>query len=467
MGDERLCLVCHTRLSRYNNDSLCSACRSRRRSSEGAVPHWLWDSAELRRALADMELGTALAVVRKSAGLTQLEMATLLGWEQSAVTRVEKGKRDTLYDIRKLVIAADALDMPREALAPLLLGSPEATIEHTETDMDRRQFNKALLGLAAGAGFDRVQIPSRVDAAHVRYLRATIDRLYKQDQQIGGAALARSALRQYHRARRMLDEADYSTRVGTDLMMAAGDLAVCVGWLAFDAGDRALSRHLYSEAMLLAGQAGDDTLSVRVMEKMALQAMYEARDGRRTVAREAVRLAQRAADLARRDPTPRLHALIAAREAIGHAMLGDERSFNASITRAWREIERGVADDDPVWLQFVTPEEISVHEGMGNTHLRDHGAAAQVYRNSLTADLPPRNAANYRALLAATLAEEGDATEAVREGMAVIPALEGQVVSPRTLQDLRPARIAAEQAGAEEFCVRFDKVEDQIGSMTA
>ncbi|MGH3342202.1 MAG: helix-turn-helix domain-containing protein [Carbonactinosporaceae bacterium] len=415
-----------------------------------------------------MDLGAALAIVRNSAGLTQLEMATLLGWEQSAVARVEGGTRDTLYDVRKLLVAVDALDMPREALTPLLLGKPDATIEHTEDEMDidRRQFHGILFGLVAGAGFDRVQIPRRVDVAHVRYLRATVDRLYQQDQQVGGAALARSALRQYHRARRMLDEADYSTGVGADLMKAAGDLAVCVGWLAFDAGDRNLSRHLYSEALLLAGEAGDDALSVRVMEKMALQSVYVAREGRVTVAREAIRLSERAADLARRDPTPRLHALIAAREAIGHAMLGETRSFNAAITRAWREIDRS-GDDDPVWLQFVTPAEIHVHEGMGRTHLKDHATAAELYRDSLTADLPPRNAANYRSLLAATLASEGDATEAVREGMAVLPTLEGRVVSPRTLQDLQPVRIAAEQTGAEEFCIRYDKLARQIESLTA
>lgn len=465
MMTERTCSSCSTRLSRYNSGSLCSACHSS--GPRGVtVPQWLWDSDPLRVALAELDLGAALEIIRTSAGLTQLEMAALLGWEQSAVARVEGGKRDTLYDVRKLLTAADALDMPREALAPLLLGNPDVTIEHTEGGMniDRRQFNGAMLGLIAGAGLDRVQIPSKVDAAHVRYLRATVDRFYQQDQLVGGAALAQGALRQYHRARRMLDEADYSSRIGAELMQAAGDLAVCVGWLAFDAGDRNLSRQLYSEALLLAGEAGDDGLSVRVMEKMALQSIYAARDGRNTVAREAVRLSERAAELARRDTNPRLHALIAAREALGHAMLGDTRAFSTAMTRAWRDIDRGDAGDDPVWLQFVTPAEISVHEGIGRTHLAEYAAATRLYQDSLAADLPPRNAANYRSLLAATLAGEGDATEAIRQGLAVLPALEGKVVSPRTLQDLRPVRVLAEHSGdgAEEFRVRYDKAADQV-----
>src|SRR5260370_33267708 len=151
MAEPRSCRACGARLSRYNPDPLCSACMSASHHRSVAVPQWLWDSAPLRRALADINLGAALAIVRASAGLSQLELGTLLGWDQSRVQRAEKGTRDSLYDIRTLLHVVDAIDMPRTALAPLVLGSADATIKEDEVDLTRRQFS-GLLGGAALAG---------------------------------------------------------------------------------------------------------------------------------------------------------------------------------------------------------------------------------------------------------------------------------------------------------------------------
>ena len=463
MAGPRLCPACGTRLSRYNTDPLCSACMSASHNRSVAVPQWLWDSAPLRHALADLNLGAVLAIVRASAGLSQLELGTLLGWDQSKVQRAEKGTRDSLYDIRTLLQVVDALDMPRTALAPLVLGAPDAIIEEKDMDLTRRQFGGVMGGatLAAmagvGAELGTVQIPAKVDKAHIRYLRATVDQLYERDQMVGGAALARGALRQFYRAQRMLGESDYGERTGQQLMTAAGELAVCVGWLAYDAGDQDLARRLYTEAMTLADEADDSTLAIQVREKMALQAVQLARNGAPAIARQALRLTGRAAEVARRDPEPRVHALLAAREAIACAVLGDDSGYRQAITRAWREADRGPGPGGPVWLRFVTGSEISVAEAKGQMYLGAPHTAVQLYEQSLADDsLSPRNRINYRAQLAAALAATGDNGAAISEGLAVLPALETDVASPRTLRELAPVREAAEQAGDEEFCTRYD-----------
>ena len=469
--DLRSCLACGARLSRYNPDQLCAGCISASHSRGVAVRQWLWDSAPLRRALADLNLGAALAIVRASAGLSQLELGALLGWDQSKVQRAEKGTRDSLYDIRTLLHVVDALDMPRTALGPLVLGAPDATIEENDVDLTRRQFAGVVSGAAlaawggADAGFGTVQVPAKVDKAHVRYLRATVDQLYERDQMVGGAALARGALRQLYRAQRMLGESDYGERTGQQLMTAAGELAVCVGWLAYDAGDHDLARHLYTEAMTLADEADDGTLAVQVREKMALQVVQLARNGTPGIARQALRLTGRAVEVARRDPEPRVHALLAAREAIACAVLGDDRGYRQAVTRAWREVDRGPGSGDPVWLRFVNSSEIAVAEAKGQMYLGAPEAAVRLYHQSLTDDgLSPRNRVNYRAQLAAALAATGDKAEAVSEGLAVLPALETDVASPRTLRELAPVRAAAEQAGDEEFCVRYDQASASRGT---
>lgn len=462
--EKRTCRVCDGSLSRYNPESVCAGC-TRQIVTTPSFPVWLWDSVPLRRAFAELDLGAALTIIRTAPGLSQLEFATLLGWSQSAVARAESGKRESLYDLRRLFEVADAVDMPRAALIPLLLGrSADERIEGEETEemeMNRRQFGAGLTGLAAAASLSHVQVPVKVDAAHMRYLHASADKLYMKDQSVGGGALARDGLRLYHRAHRMLDEADYSETIGRQLMSAAGELAVCVGWLAYDSGDQILSRQLYSEARLLADQSGDDGLAVRAMEKMSLQSACLAREkGLSGSAREAVRLSARATELARHDPSPRLHALLASREALAHAVACDSQGFKLAIARAWREVDRGLLSDEPAWLQFVNSSEITVQEARGRLLLGDAVGAVALHRSSLNAALSDRNRAIYRAHLAAALAASGDLSGALEEGMAVLAELDnGGIRSPRTLATLQPVRRAATRdRSGDSFSVQYDEI---------
>jgi hypothetical protein len=76
-----------------------------------------------------------------------------------------------------------------------------------------------------------------------------------------------------------------------------------------------------------------------------------------------------------------------------------------------------------------------------------------------------RARARRRAMLAATLADGGDTTSAISEGMTVLSAIEGGARSVRTLNELRPVRVAAgasKQSGAAEFRSRFDTVQQTL-----
>jgi hypothetical protein len=111
-----------------------------------------------------------------------------------------------------------------------------------------------------------------------------------------------------------------------------------------------------------------------------------------------------------------------------------------------------------VWLRFVSSSEIAVAEAKGQVYLGAPAAAVPLYEQSLAdASLSPRNRANYRAQLAAALAAAGDKIAAISEGLAVLPALETNVASPRTLRELAPVRRVAEETGDEEFCARYDQ----------
>jgi transcriptional regulator with XRE-family HTH domain len=487
MPSGRLCPACReTLLSRYNKQPLCGPCtRAAKVAPQGddgyAAPTWLWDSAPWRDALARADLPTAVAVFRAASGLTQHQLADITGWSQGTVSFFENGQRETLYDIREFLRFADAVDMPREALLPLVLGHACAAlpddwfevtladvgvVEEAGVDINRRTFGGIAAGAAAAAAFPGIMVPSRVSASHIRYLRTCVDSLCSRDQTVGGAALLKQAFRQWQRARRMLNESDYTELIGRDLLGVTANLASRVGWLAFDGGNVRLARGMYSEALVLAGSANDTILTAHVLDLSSMLSSYLARaDARRGLAREGLRLAEQAADVARHKPPPRLLALIALRHANAVSLLGDKRAFQSAIGRARQELDRGAEADDPEWIRFVDEAEIVGHEARGHLNMGAPDTAVVLHRASLDEpSLSPRNRACAHAQLAAALVASGDVHSAVNEGAAVLPALSGRVTSMRTLDYLRSVRVAAEKAAAEEFCALFDATERKLTS---
>lgn len=475
---KRMCAACRsTVLSRYNAGSLCGTCERAARETAGIVPTHVWDSELLRDALARMDLPAVVAILRSAVGLSQLELGNLLGWSQAMVALTEAGARESIYDIRVLFRLIDALDMPKKALEPLFtgrvtLGGDNDVSDLTgEIDVERRGFNTMAAGLLASALVQHVTVPDRVDPAHIRYLRATVDRIRVRDQSMGGGAVLTQALRQFSRARRMLDESDYTETVGRQLLIATGDLGIICGWVAYDHGDQQLARRLYSEAQLLANGSGDPELQAHVLLNMAMQSTHLASlathsASARGFARECLRLAKQAGDIARHEASPRLHALVALRQAASYAQLGDGPAFRAAITLARRELDRGPHPADPGWAAFVTPGEIAAHQARGYLALGDVERAVRLERESLEdPELSPRNRVCGEGALAAVLLKVGDRTEAISMGRRILPVLAaGEMTSARPLGRLRAVRVAAEETGDEEFCAHYDSAARALAS---
>ncbi|WP_405147762.1 helix-turn-helix domain-containing protein [Sphaerisporangium sp. NBC_01403] len=455
---ERLCPGCRKAvLSRYSRDPVCAPCLRATRGARPVAPAWLWDCSSLRQALASADLAAFVAIVRAAMGLSQLELAGLAGWSQSTVNRIESGERGTIYDIREILRFADAIDMPRHALIPLLIGDPVAGLPvegiNPDMDMDRRQFNGVLAGgFAAGMGWGSMHIPTRVEAAHVKHLKATVERLRADDQRIGGAMLLGPALHLLARVRRMLDEADYSEAIGRQLVAIAGGLSVDAGWFAYDSDDQNLARGLYGEARLYADHAGDRELHVQVASLLAMQATRLARrhPGR---AREALRFVATAKELARHWATPRVYALLELRETSAHAVLGDGRACRRSMTNAWREFERGPHENDPGWAGFVSEAELLSFEGRAAVALGKPAAAVEFYRRSVDKWNSDRNRSYGRACLADALLASGAKSDALAEGLDLLSHVSG---SRRTLQELAPLRAVAGESS--EFADRYDRL---------
>ncbi|MFD0900069.1 helix-turn-helix domain-containing protein [Actinomadura sediminis] len=423
----------------------------------------------MRRALAELNFSGVLALLRSAAGLTQQQMADLVpGWSKTKVARAESGERGTLYDIRELLAWADALCVPREALLPLVLGTPDAVYPPQDPregdELDRRTFNGGMLALTAWPLLpDGFLSPGRIGRTHVDYLQTCADELWTRDWSVGGASLLRNGLRLFARAKAMLDESDYDERIGLDLLRATADLGNCTSFLAFDSGERSLARRLAQEAAMLADSGDDSELRAHVHATVAMQSTALARSsGQRGPAREALRSLRIAAQAAKHHPSPRLHALIDMRTATVSALLGDAATARASIAAAHRELDRGDHPTDRQALGFVRRSEIMGHEARVTALLGDPTRAAKLLERVLdTMELAPRNQVYYRAMLAEMRLAAGDTAEALEVGHRTLSDLEN-VGSMRALRTLQP--LARRDA---EFHDRYGTIASDLSTKVA
>lgn len=419
----------------------------------------------------DTWTGAEARLLRKVAlRMTVREFATELGisprtvskWEQAGSSRQPRPHFQAMFDT--LLDRADTAAHRRFAQAL-------ANRDSGDSGVDRRVFNKTLIGISTLAlpawAHTTSATPAgmNVDKVHVQTLRAAADWIRQRDQHVGGGVLLHQAADCLTRAKAMLETATYTPEVGTALMSATGDLALCAGWVAYDADREDLARQWYSDALALASEAGDDDLAVHALQNASLLAMSPTGTGSPS---RAMQLTERSRIIARNIRSSRLHALIAARSAIAHAAMGDRPNFERAIGTAWREVEHAEGHELPadtaIWLQFVVPAEVRYHEARGRAYLGDLDAAAAIYHAGAEAQPDPRNATNYRAALASTLADAGDTSTAIAEGVTVLGSLEENVSSWRTLRRLEPVReAAANHRGGEEFHVRFDNLKAMNG----
>jgi hypothetical protein len=210
----------------------------------------------------------------------------------------------------------------------------------------------------------------------------------------------------------------------------------------------ALARRLYDESRLLADSSGNAELQAHVLANMAMQSTYMARvKDYKGLARESLRLGDQASDTARHEPSHRLHALIALRQAAAHAELGDAAAFRKAINSARNELDRGSHPADVPWTAFVTPSEVTGHEAMGYARLGHPARAVALYQSVLAdAGLAPRNRVCYEALHVRALLEAGDSREAISGGLKIVPVLNaGRMTTARPLTQLGPIQLAAEK----------------------
>ncbi|MFJ2217662.1 hypothetical protein ACIQVO_37455 [Streptomyces sp. NPDC101062] len=217
----------------------------------------------------------------------------------------------------------------------------------------------------------------KIGTVEVETLRDAADDMDAIDQQFGGNRLWRPTKAHLYWVHHMIDRGIYSEELGRQLHAVAGKFTTSLGWFCYDAGMQTQARQYFSEALNSAMYTGDDVLASRTLSNMSRQAV-DLNKGR-----EAVRFARLGQAHAGEWQAPRrVAALLAIREAQGHARIGDDVNCEASIKRAWAEWEHGEEDRDPDWTLFLNFAELTCLEGMCRLDLGQTARAQKLLAKS-------------------------------------------------------------------------------------
>ncbi|WP_344652117.1 helix-turn-helix transcriptional regulator [Cryptosporangium japonicum] len=478
----RVCAHCGGRLRRDNTNTLCDPCQRSAHTVEllaPVLPLDFWAEPEMRAALADHDLGKVSQLYRARTPIRRQHMvAELVGFSQAHISRIERGLCEIRLDT--VLRFVQGLRIPPHLVdpigAPYLDGSTAPELPTTVPthaghevgdNMRRRSVLKGLTGAAALVGFslagdeDEEALANddfgRVGEAHAAQLEDAPKHLYNLDYRYGGDTLCDQAAAQLRRANKLLNRGQYSEKVGQRLQVATGELGICAGWLAFDAGRQDQARYCYTEALAAARMANDANLEVHALANMSMQAVALDRP------REGLHMAQAAQRVAAKISTPTMDSLLAMREARAWAKLNDGPAARKAMARAHDAFQKRSDDEEkPVWIAFFDEIELAGNEGMCelDTGRANKAASFLELARGKQREGMVRNKSLYTVRLAfATLARR-DVTRAIEIGEEALGMVVNEVTSTRTLNELRAFRRQLAQVStstaARTFMARFD-----------
>lgn len=410
-----------------------------------------------RTAVASGNHGAVIRLVRQALGLHQSHLASRSGYSQPTISRVEQNK---LHDPVVLMDLADALEIPRGIFG----GSPDhhsLGTAPTLADVERREMLKAALAVAAAAMLPTaVSDPSpgrKIGQGVVTECWTALDRLQNLEATQGGGVVYELTAGMATRLRATLSGASYSAAVGRSLRQVTAATMIQAGWQAYDARQRETARRWWLETLHLS-DLGDGVEQWR-MSALASLSREAADSGDR--GHDVIGLSQTAARIA--GASPAMLSLLAARESMGHAALGNSADAAAALSRAHRLLDRGRVEDEPKWLRFWGPGDLAIHEMHSarlSGQLQTAEKAAQEAVASVDPVAAPRNHAIYVSYLGTSLARVGKYEEAVATSRQALSSTVRKG-SQRVTAELREtARLLAgtTYAPARDFATTIDRL---------
>jgi transcriptional regulator with XRE-family HTH domain len=415
--------------------------------------------------------------LRKAAGLSQPQLAALIGYTRQYVSLAERPKRglpstDLVRAIDDALRADGALEALRQqadaerktcrpatspsnaAAAPGMTGyGPRKRSGSAETkNTNGSEFVASAAAITFGASLDQPvemiisaadepQIPTRVRAGDVRHLRRAVEALEAWDHHAGGGAVRHHALAALRWATAMLD-ASCTPELRLELATTTAHLADLTGWATFDAGHHAPARQLFLLGLHTARESGDLGVRAHVASGLARQEIHA---GNWAGGLELTQLALTAIDTL----TPNAIAMLHTVKALAYARKLDTTECRRCIGAAIDTYQPDSISNDPPWIRYFTPAKLDGDLAnamydllLGGTDVGDrtaHRIALVEHLYTAFQQYPPdraRSKAITATRLATLLYLEGEQRTAHQMAENAI-SLAGQVRSARLAADLR------------------------------
>jgi len=243
----------------------------------------------------------------------------------------------------------------------------------------------------------------RVSTGVVDRLPAMIAELRAMDDVAGGGDVLSLAQCHFGWVAGLLDRSSYGDATGRKLHVALAELGQFIGWVCYDTAQHGLAQRYYIAGLRAAHTADDRLLGAHILGSMAYQAAHQGQPG------EAVTIIDTAVAGTRGQQTPRLLAELYIRKAHGFAVLNDTSACTAAISQARTHVEQAGNDDDPSYLYWVRPAEITASAGECLLRLGQADQAAACMEQGIALfDTPfDRDRQYYVAHLAEALARPG------------------------------------------------------------
>jgi transcriptional regulator with XRE-family HTH domain len=343
-------------------------------------------------------LGSRLATFRKAERQTQTQLAKRLHYERTSISHLERGSQPAprtfweradaaLHANGSLLAAFDDLERSRAAEAaavaaerndeaagtvaqwraagiaePVFNGCANSPAEVFESTIWSWQHPAGSDGEVPQAGAAVLHwLMSRDQREHlghadgwrrigpndVRRVHTAREKLKDIDNSLGGGAALPMAVSYLRHEVPPLLSGKYDEPTGRALTIAVAEVALDVGWMAYDAGNQPEARRQMLYALRLAGLAGDRLFGGRVACAMSHQALHLGNVS------EAMDLAEAARTNAKGLAGPTAMAMFDAMLACTAAAADNQAHCYQAIRAAERAIERArPGADEPAWLDF-------------------------------------------------------------------------------------------------------------------
>jgi hypothetical protein len=197
----------------------------------------------------------------------------------------------------------------------------------------------------------------RVSGQLVSRFRGMVTELRQLDDVGGGGSVFPMAQQAFAWAAELLDRASYDERTGRALHVVLAELGQLCGWSAYDSGEYVLAQRYFIAGLRATHTAGDRSFGAHILATMAYQAASRGQPA------EAVTFIETALAGTRGQATPAMLAELHIRQALAFALLRDTSACTAAICQARTQAEQLKPDDDPPWLYWLSPANITIDAG--------------------------------------------------------------------------------------------------------